>query len=475
MIVGGLAAGVTSYVYDHAMTDHTASAGTFDRPLRIPPLLEPEREGGRAVFRLRLEDGETDFGSRAETPTWGLNQPYLGPTLRARQGEQVEVEVTNGLVAETSTIHWHGMDLPAAMDGGPHQEIRPGETWTPAWNIQQPAATLWYHAHPHDVTAEHVYRGLAGMFILDDDEADTADLPSAYGHDDIPLLLQDRRFRTNGAFDLAEPLFSPTGILGDDILVNGTPDPYLEVDTERVRLRLANGSNARIYNIGFPDDRPFALIASDNGLLETPHETTRIQLSPGERAEIVLDVTPGEITELRSYPQDLGADFWTERHAGGDDTLRLLEIRAADVLESRPTLPRTLPGTPSIQTSESPDRERHFDLSDFRINDERMEMDRTDFTARPGTTERWTVTNNSGTPHNFHPHLVRFQVAQIDGALPPPELAGWKDTVYVAPGSTVTLDVPIPDQQPDGHPYMFHCHVLMHEDQGMMGQFELQD
>ncbi|MBM7093806.1 multicopper oxidase domain-containing protein, partial [Streptomyces sp. S12] len=141
----------------------------FDNALAIPPLAEStvEQDGTR-VFSLRMQAGETEFRDGVRTPTWGFNGTYLGPTLRAKRGEKVRVRITNEL-GEASTVHWHGMHLPARMDGGPHQMIAPGGTWTPHWTVDQPAATLWYHPHPHGKTEEHVRRGLAGLFLLDDD------------------------------------------------------------------------------------------------------------------------------------------------------------------------------------------------------------------------------------------------------------------------------------------------------------------
>ncbi|GAB4085234.1 hypothetical protein GCM10028784_18640 [Myceligenerans cantabricum] len=143
-------------------------AAEFDTALAIPPLARSWVVDGVRTFDLTAQSGTTEFRPGVETPTWGFDGPYLGPTLRAERGEQVAVHVTNELDEPTS-VHWHGMHLPPAMDGGPHQEIAPGGTWEPTWRIDQPAATLWYHPHPHGTTEEHVYRGLAGLFLLDDD------------------------------------------------------------------------------------------------------------------------------------------------------------------------------------------------------------------------------------------------------------------------------------------------------------------
>jgi FtsP/CotA-like multicopper oxidase with cupredoxin domain len=144
----------------------------FATELAIPPLAPSRVVDGTRVFSLTAQEGTTEFRPGIRTRTWGFDGAFLGPTLRAERGERVAVEVTNDLDEPTS-VHWHGMHLPAAMDGGPHQEVAPGARWRPTWEIDQPAATLWYHPHPHGATEEHVYRGLAGMFLLDDDAAST--------------------------------------------------------------------------------------------------------------------------------------------------------------------------------------------------------------------------------------------------------------------------------------------------------------
>jgi FtsP/CotA-like multicopper oxidase with cupredoxin domain len=445
---------------------------SFRNELRIPPLAEPSvSEPGRKVFDLELREGLSELLPGRPAETWGANGTYLAPTLRAALGDQVIVNVENALPGETTTIHWHGMHLPAHADGGPHQLIRPGETWSPAWTIDQPAATLWYHPHPHGETEDHVYRGIAGMFLLDDPEAARLSLPDVYGVDDVPLIVQDKRLDEHGSLDFSKGLISPTGQLGDEILVNGTHDPHLEVSTERVRLRLLNASTARVYNIGFSDLRPFELIATDGGLLEAPERLERIQLSPGERAEIVAEFEPGEEVVLRSFEPELGTNFFEGRFTGADDTFDLLEIRAAEVLAPSPQLPGRLVSQEPLGES-APDGVRRFELSGQSfINGREWDMSRIDHAVRLGTTEIWEVENRSGTPHSFHIHDVRFRVLEYAGEDPSPHLTGLKDTVYVPPNESVRLATKFSDYADPELPYQFHCHILQHEDRGMMGQF----
>lgn len=469
MLLGGGGLGV---YYATARRD-TVGRIDFDSPLAIPPLAEPVAgsENGVRRFTLGLQPGETQFKAGLATRTWGVSGNYLGPTIRARRGERVELAVHNGLDQETS-LHWHGMHLPAAMDGGPHQPVAPGATWEPGWTIDQQAATLWYHPHVHGATADHTYRGLTGLFIVDDpagEGADALNLPSAYGVDDLPMIVQDRAFDGDNQFTERVPLAGSLGVIGDEILVNGTLGPYADVTTRLVRLRLLNGSNARLYNFGFSDDRPFHLIATDGGLLAEPWEAGRLQLSPGERAEIVVAFQPGETIDLRSYPSP-GLGGASGRLDGFEDSLDICRFRAADDLSDTTEIPATLADAPDLADA-AVAAERTFVLASDQINGRSMAMDRIDFGVREGTVEVWEVTNDNGFIHNFHVHDVQFQVLTVDGAEPEPHLRGWKDTVLLVQGRRYRLAMRFTDHTDPNVPYMYHCHLLQHEDDGMMGQF----
>ncbi|MFD3512780.1 multicopper oxidase family protein [Streptomyces sp. NPDC058657] len=447
----------------------TVGRTEFRNELKVPPLAKSvvEKDGTR-VFDLRMRAGTTEFLPGVRTPTWGFNGSYLGPTLRAARGEKVKVRVTNEL-GEASSVHWHGMHLPARMDGGPHQEVAAGATWTPYWKIGQPAATLWYHPHPHGKTEKHVQRGLAGMFLVDDARASALKLPARYGVDDVPVAVQDVTF-DGAAFDHGKGMLQSTGFLGERTMVNGTLDPYKVVGDELVRLRLVNASTARIYDFGFGDDRDFALIGTDGGLLEKPESLRRVQLSPGERAEIVVRMRAGEKAVLRSFPQDNYGDGWQRRFGGGDDSFDVLELRAKPSLRTSPQLPGVL-GAWEVPREKEAVRGRFFGLRMSGINGRKMDMSRVDETVTRGTAETWTVRNEDGMPHNFHVHDVQFRVLEVDGKAPTGMLRGAKDTVFVPGGSTVKLAMRFEGPADPDTPYMYHCHLLFHEDQGMMGQF----
>jgi len=440
----------------------------FTNPLQVPPLADSTVENGVRTFDLVTQSGRSAIVPAGESDTWGINGTLLGPTIRASRGEEVAMRVRNEL-DEPTTMHWHGMRVPAEADGTPHQMIQPGATWLPpSWIIDQPAATLWYHPHPHGETERHVYQGLSGLFILDDDAESGLDLPREYGVDDIPVIVQDKSFDEQG--QLVETERQDNGMLGDTILVNGTVGPVLDVTAERTRLRLLNGSTARSYSFGFSDDRHFDMIASDGGLLAGRVALTRIMLSPGERAEIVVELVAGESTVLRSFPHDLGVTDRLAESTGAQDELEIMQLVGAPELRHSPMVPDKLGELPTMDASDA-ESTRTFALGNNRINGERMDMERIDFAVPAQSVEIWEVINEHTQPHNFHVHDVQFQVLDIDGQAPPPELAGWKDTVYTPPGVPYRLIMRFGKHTNPDVPYMYHCHLLWHEDQGMMGQF----
>ena len=435
--------------------------------ITAPPLAASAVDAdGVRVFRLRARSGSTEFRPGTATPTCGYEGAYLGPTLRARRGETVRVEVVNELLEET-TVHWHGMELPGAADGGPHAPLPPGGSSWPSWTVAQPAATLWYHPHPHGSTTAQVRSGLAGAFLVDDDTAPPG-LPSEYGVDDVPLLLQDQRFTADGRLD--EGTRTAIGPLGDVVLVNGVARGCLPVSTTRVRLRVVNASPARVYALAAADGRELTLVGTDGGLLSAPVPVRSVRLSPGERAEVVVGLAPGERVGLVSLPPDLGLLPQLAAPYGAAETLPLLELRAAAELRPSPELPAVLADVPLPDPTVA-GGERHFELSANRIDGRAHDPARIDLRVPLGATEVWTVTSGHEQPHSFHPHGVRFRVLSVAGAPPPPELAGWKDTVYVPPRTPLRLLVHFAQPADERTPFMYHCHVLWHEDQGMMGQY----
>ncbi|MGD8330214.1 MAG: multicopper oxidase domain-containing protein, partial [Acidobacteriota bacterium] len=295
---------------------YTLSGGVPRRPqevvaLPVPPLLEGRRDGDAVLYDLTAQRGRREILPGLSTDTFGFNGDMLGPVLRLTRGETVQLNVTNRL-GEPTTCHWHGMHVPAIADGGPHQIIPDDATWRASFTVANEEATYWYHSHLMERTGEQVYKGLAGMIIVDDPELESLELPRRYGIDDFPLVVQDRRFAADGSLlYLQAGMDAMMGMLGNSLLVNGALTPTLRAPAQLVRMRLLNGSNARIYDFGFDDYRPFFIIASDGGLLPAPLSRRRLSMATGERYEIVVDLSndAGRTLSLRSYPQGDGEGF----------------------------------------------------------------------------------------------------------------------------------------------------------------------
>jgi FtsP/CotA-like multicopper oxidase with cupredoxin domain len=462
LLVVALGGAGIAFAWRQASVD-TVGTVDFDHRLAVPLAESTTDAHGRRVFDLTAHAGHTDLGGENPSPTWGFNGSYLGPTLRAHRGEQVLVKVHNDLPVAT-TVHWHGMHLPARFDGGPHQLVAPGATWEPTWRVDQPAATLWYHPHPHGETADHVSRGLAGMFILDDEESDRLPLPHTYGVDDLPVIVQDKDVRGDGHLGAGA---------GRTIVVNGTPGPYAAVSTERVRLRLLNASTMRVFDFRLDNGAPFELVATDGGLLPRKASLDHVRLAPGERAEVVVTMQPGERRVLRSVDPDLGSNFLSAHFDGGDARFDVLQLRAADTLRPSPAVPEVLSTTnlAAAGTESESVRTRGFTLSGHSINGRQMVMDRVDFVPTVDTTETWDVLNTEDDAHSFHVHDVQFRVLSVDGRQPPPQLSGLKDTIYLEPHRHYRLLLRFADYADPDSVYMVHCHMLEHEDHGMMLQF----
>lgn len=459
----------------------------------VPPLLDGELDGAMRVFRLQLRTGSVEWVPGSPTATYGANGDVLGPTLHFRRGERVRLEVTNQL-GVTTTLHWHGVQVPAHADGGPYQPIPSGTTWVSEYDVIQRAMTAWYHPHQMHETARHVYMGLAGMIVIDD-PADATELPSTYGVDDLPLVIQDRALLADGTHPYSDGK-APSmhdhmaGLRGQTMMVNGRITPRAVVPRGLLRLRVLNGSNARIYHLGLSDNRTFFQIASDGGLLDAPIPTTRVLLAPGERAELLVDFSAdaaGTAVALQSYSQEVfGALYAGMMGANLTDaldrsTFDIMTFEASAQAGSGARVP--LAFTPVGREPESEAvRTRTIALSfaagAWLINGTQM-TDATnvpaalDFRIAAGDVEIWELTNSSNVSHPIHLHNRHFQILTIDGQPPPPPLLGWKDTVIVAPQRTVRILVRFEGTPDPAVPYMFHCHVLEHEDMGMMGRFFL--
>ncbi|HIO78938.1 TPA: hypothetical protein EYG59_10170 [Candidatus Poribacteria bacterium] len=468
----------------------------FSNKFKVPPLVQSTRSGADVYFDLNVQSGFSKFSEKFKTPTWGINQPFLGVTLRANKGDRVHIKVKNSL-DQTTTLHWHGVKLPAKADGGPHQPIAPNAEWNTEFEVIQPAATLWYHSHQLHATGEQVYQGLAGMFIIDDDASQQLGLPSDYGVDDFPVIIQERDFNADGSFRYLTGIEDETmGKQGGLVLVNGVVNPVLKASKSLIRLRLLNGSNATTYHLSFDDQREFHIIASDGGLLEEPIKAAGFTFATGERLEILVDVSDGRMPVLQHRAMsmdmsDMEMSIWesllmnimslvTDTNEE-NSVVDVFQIDARQVTPEKVFIPSQLVTHDNTKRKISAKRtftlemltgvESLLGFSDpFTINGQAMDMERINHEVKANTSEIWTIENTTMMAHPFHIHNVQFKILAKHGEIHGHEL-GYKDTVLVQPGEKVQVLLNFPEFTDADTPYMYHCHILEHEDGGMMGQF----
>lgn len=460
-IVGSLIAGAAPYLLGSKKYDLFAKPLGEEVALRFPPVFTV---GSDLIIK------QTSVNIWPEKPSTVLtfNGSFPGPTIVVRKGDMFNARVVNRLTVP-SVIHWHGILTPELMDGHPKDSIAAGKSADISFPILQRAGTYFYHSHAHKATASQVYRGLAGFFIVEDATESTLGLPS--GAFDVPLLIQDKRTNTN-----RDLVYSPSmmdnmsGYLGTDILINGTPNAYLDINTTLYRFRLLNGSNARIYKIAFSDGTPFSVISSDGGLLEKPTQKASAFLSPGERIEIVVDFSSHQVGQS-IYLKSLDFPYAGMSMSGTPQgtEMNLLKLSVAGSTSSGGILPPTLSTIEKYDLTASK-RTRAFTLAMsgmvHTINDKQFVMDRIDETIGRGELERWDFINTGDETHPVHIHGSHFQVLERDGkpSIETNDL-GWKDTVMVPAMTTVSVLVRFDAYE--GR-YLLHCHNLEHEDTGMM-------
>jgi bilirubin oxidase len=456
------------------------------------PLFIPDTLTGNTI-NLNLQSGTVNFYPGQPTATMGANGNLLGPTLLLNQNQNVTINVNNQLM-DTTTIHWHGMHVAPENDGGPHTTIPPGTTWSPSFTVLDWASTYWYHPHLHMHTNEHVQKGIAGMVIVRDAQEAAITLPRKYGIDDFPIVIQTK------SFDATNQIITIQTALDTALMVNGTLDPYLNTPAQVVRLRLLNGSSERVYNLGLTGNKTFYQIASDGGLLTSAVSLTRLQIAPGERAEILIDFSAdlGQTINLISYGAELpnaiygatqpgmGAgqvipNYTSNPLNGSNFTVLAMNIVAATA-NPVTTIPTALvTHTPWLSTSAAITRSLTFAPvtmgpgainGPFLINNTSFDMMMINYTIPFENIEIWQLTNASPISHPFHIHDVQFYVLDVNGVPPAPSVAGRKDVILVPAGNGVVRFITrFENFHNDTLPYMYHCHMLTHEDDGMMGQF----
>lgn len=463
-----------------------SSASFGQNPLMIPPTIET------STINLTLQEGTTQFFPGVTTNTMGANGALLGPTLIMNQGDDISITVDNQL-SDTTTIHWHGLHVAPEMDGSPHNIILPGTTWNPTFTVLDKAGLNWYHPHLHHKTDQHVSKGIAGLIFIRDAEEAALTIPMTYGVDEIPLVLQTK------GFDGAGQILVHTE-LDDTPMANGTVDAYTTLPAQVVRLRLLNGASQRVMELGFSDNRSFHIIGTDGGLFPAPVTKTRYRIAPGQRVDILVDLTTslGQNFQLMSFASELpnahyGATQpgmgpgltgslvgYTSNPLNGND-YAFLDITVGTATASPITsIPTSLVSFTDIPES-SADITRSLTFTSmtmanlngpFVINGAMFDMAVINYIVPLDNVEIWSLTNQTPIAHPFHIHDVQFQILDINGAQPPAELQGWNDVVLVPGGQgNVRFIAKFSDHADDMYPYMYHCHMLPHEDGGMMGQF----
>ena len=515
-------------------------------PVPIPPLVEVKAGDS---FDLKAAPARHAFLKDKPVDVSGYNGQHFGPTLRLARGQTVTARVTNGLTRPTN-VHWHGLLVDSAADGA-LASVPPGGSWSASLKVDQPPATLWYHAHLHGSVGADVMDGLAGLLIIDDPDVPSG-LPSAYGIDDFPVILQDATFD-----DAGRPVYHPTGeeighgFRGKTVTVNGVSTALLTVPQRLVRLRLLNAAMSRTFRLYLEDERSFYLVATDGGYLARPTQIDTLTIAPGERAEILIDFADGS-TSLMSTPDD-------HQHRMGDHVMKVADTFASPfrVLamnaekDSRPAqpLPEALP-TPVLAAVPATPVRRRFVLemastrpggaaaapmthamaghdmaahgapmpavpaalppastpapapasgkqdmvkSDkgppksaavpgqsaappaaddtgprLTINGRTFAMGRIDETIPFGSTEIWEIVTPQ-MAHAFHVHGVHFRVLSEEGGAPSAWNRGLKDTIYVENNAEILIT--FNRRAGKDAPFLYHCHMLEHEDHGMMGTF----
>jgi FtsP/CotA-like multicopper oxidase with cupredoxin domain len=448
---------------------HGASPPSSDT-LRAPPALENLSSApGTVEVSLTARPAVLPLVPGRETEAWAYEGSVPGPTLEVQEGDRVVIRFRNEL-PEATTVHWHGLHVPFASDGSPFHPVAPGEEYEYAFMIPPGSAgTYWYHPHPHHRTAWQVGMGLFGAIVVRaPDDPLPASLPEKL------LVLADNRFLPDGSLDFPDPA-SPQGRVderngreGDVLFVNGQVLPQLPIRSGEVqRWRVINASGARIYRLALPG-HTFLHVGSDGGLFEHPVEVDEIVLANGERAELLVrgSQPPGSRSALQALPYDRYMPLTRP-----DDWERTHDLLALQYTDDPPAEPAALPDRLRRVTPLDPadaSATRVMRMSQGRINSRIMDPERVDVSAPLGATEIWEVENMVGMDHPFHLHGFQFQVLSRNGV--PEPFRSWKDTVNVPARERVRFIVRYAD-----HPgkWMFHCHILDHEDQGMMGVLEV--
>lgn len=461
-----------------ALANESREAGHFRATLIARPVARPLLPGQPPTTFWQYDAGDAGKSDDAG--------PVIGPMIDVREGDTVEIRFVNGL-PQPSTIHWHGLPVPPDQDGNPMNLVAPGAERIYRFTLPAGSAgTYWYHPHPHMLSSEQVFRGLAGPIVVRAANDPLAAWPERHVFISDLKLAADGTIPANGMMDWMN------GREGQFVLVNGAREPRIDVVQDE-RWRVWNGCNARYVQLAFDDGRAFAQVGTDGGLLAAPREgVTSLLLAPGERAELIVRAGPGA-----SRARLIAAQYDRRKMAMSHGSLpptpsvALAQVQFAPrgetmALPARlrtiaPLLPHESPALSvpqkSVVFSEAMDmRAMHQPGASnsgmprgmqFMINGETYDPERITFTSRRGEVERWTIANRTDMDHPFHLHGTQFQVIarETGGVRVDEPYLAWRDTVNVKPGESVHLATV---QEAAGE-RMLHCHILEHEDLGKVG------
>ncbi|MEK6781126.1 MAG: multicopper oxidase domain-containing protein [Bacteroidota bacterium] len=448
--------------------------GAFTSPLAFPNVMTSN-------FSLSANGNTVNLLNNQTASVLGYSGSILGPTMKIDKGSNVSIPFQNNLSEETN-VHWHGLLVPQNMDGHPKDVVQSGASFNFDFTLNQRAGTYWYHPHPHGKTARQVFMGLAGFFIVNDDEEKNLNLPSS--DQELLLVIQDKLIE-NGQLNYSPSMSEiMTGYTGEYVLVNGIYAPTHAVATKYYRFRILNGSTARVYNLALSDNQSFEVIGADGGLLSQPATVNSLLLGPGERADILLNFknyTVGKEIYLKNKTFSGGAQ--------GQQEFKIMKFVVNQAVDETFTVPSQLSVIQPISTASSSktrimkikgmmegmsgNMDGNMGSGMHTINNKVYDLDRIDETVEAGATEIWEFDNSNGDEiHPMHIHGVQFQVIERiggRGSLIATE-KGWKDTVLVMQRERVKVIMTVPQEKGI---FVFHCHNLEHEDDGMMLNYEI--
>ncbi|MBU2663833.1 multicopper oxidase family protein [Actinoplanes bogorensis] len=446
-----------------ATSKPVSTPAAFTVPLSVPPTLRPSRvTRDTDYYDVTIGKSYANIVPGARTEVLTYNGSFPGPTIRARSGRKVVVRQKNHL-NEPATVHLHGGATEQASDGSAMDPIKAGESKIFTYHNLQPHANLWMHDHTHHLESEHLFRGLANLYLLTDKIEESLPLPK--GKYDVPLMLSDTRLDDKGQLVYTmDDAFQRT-----TLLVNGRPRPYFKVDARKYRFRLVNTSNLRMFWLSLSDGTPLTVIGADGGLLPAPYETERLLISPGERADLIIDFS--------KYPPGTQLILKNDLPPGDPELIgQVIRFDVGRPAPDKSSIPATLRSLPAIGEADTT-RQMVMYMDEVGagtnafLNGKAFDPDRIDIDIKHGTTEEWILTNTSQTiPHNFHTHLVQFRVTGRNGGPATGFETGLKDTVLLWPGEFVTLRATF-DTYKGVFPY--HCHMVDHSAMGMMAQLRV--